>query len=101
MDSDTASAAEIVAGALKENGRATLVGQTTFGKGSIQCIVPLKSIQSGIQVTIARFLSPSHVSYDGRGVAPDRFVDRVGLEKDLQLFSAFQVADQLIKLLPR
>jgi len=48
-----------VAGALKENQRATLVGAPTYGKGSIQCPVPLQSMPAGLWLTVARFFSPS------------------------------------------
>jgi carboxyl-terminal processing protease len=75
VDADTASAAEIVAGALKDNGRAKLVGQPTYGKGSIQCLVKLDSLKAGLQVTVARFSSPNRVAYDGHGVTPDALVE--------------------------
>jgi carboxyl-terminal processing protease len=101
VDGETASAAEVVAGAFKETGRATLVGQPTFGKGTIQCLVRLDTIKSGLQITIARFCSPNHISYDGRGVLPDRYVERTGMMGDGQREAAFQVADQMLKLVPR
>jgi carboxyl-terminal processing protease len=88
VDGETASAAEVVAGALKENGRATLYGQTTYGKCSIQCTVKLESIKSGIQITVARFVSPAHESYDGHGVTPHQFVERGSMMGDLQLNAA-------------
>jgi carboxyl-terminal processing protease len=64
VDGDTASAAEVLAGALKDNGRAKLIGQTTFGKGSIQCVIPLDKPPfdrkpGGIRITVARLLSPN------------------------------------------
>jgi carboxyl-terminal processing protease len=76
IDADTASAAEVVAGALKELRRATLIGQTTFGKGTIQCLValnkvPLDKMPAGIRITVARFCSPSDQPVNGRGVTPD------------------------------
>ena len=78
IDSETASSAEVVAGALKENDRARLVGQTTFGKGSIQCIVPLEIVSAGVKITVARFLSPSGQPYNGRGVTPHVIVEVSG-----------------------
>jgi carboxyl-terminal processing protease len=71
VDGDTASAAEVVAGALKDHKRAELVGQPTYGKGSIQTLVRLKSLKAALQVTVARFSSPDRVSYDGHGITPD------------------------------
>jgi len=76
VDANTASAAEVVAGALKDNNhRAILVGQQTYGKGSIQYPVPLKSLKAGMHVTIARFSSPERVPYDGHGVIPHELVE--------------------------
>jgi carboxyl-terminal processing protease len=78
VDGDTASSAELVAGALQENSRALLVGQTTCGKGSIQCILPLERMPAGIRVTVARFSSPLKNPYTGRGVLPDLVVAQEG-----------------------
>ncbi len=77
IDGETASSAEVLAGALKENGRATLIGQTTFGKGSIQCIIPLEKppfdkMPGGIRITVAKLLSPSWQPYSGQGIQPDK-----------------------------
>jgi carboxyl-terminal processing protease len=71
IDGDTASAAEVLAGALKEHRRATLVGQTTFGKGSIQCVIPLDKTPGGIRITVARIYSPASQPYNSVGVSPD------------------------------
>ncbi len=72
IDSETASSAELLAGALKENGRAIkLIGQTTFGKGSIQCIIPLKPSPGGIRITVAKFTSPDKKPYNYVGISPD------------------------------
>jgi carboxyl-terminal processing protease len=75
IDGDTASAAEVLAGALKDNNRAKLIGQTTFGKGTIQCIIPLdkphfERMPAGIRITVAKLLSPSWQPYSGKGVQP-------------------------------
>lgn len=69
----SASASEIVAGALKDRGRAFLVGETTFGKGSVQQVFPLDR-QSGFKLTIARYYTPSGVNIDKVGIPPDREV---------------------------
>jgi carboxyl-terminal processing protease len=76
IDADTASAAEVLAGALKDNGRAKLVGQTTFGKGTIQCVLPLdkphfERMPTGIRITVAKLLSPHWQPYSGKGVQPN------------------------------
>lgn len=80
VDNDTASAAEVLAGALKENNRATLIGQTTFGKGCTQCVLKLPNATGGIptggmRLTIARMFSPKGMPYSGRGVVPHIFID--------------------------
>jgi hypothetical protein len=78
VDGDTASAAEVLAGALKENDRAQLIGQNTFGKGCTQSLVRLPAANGvptgGLRVTVARFFSPKGHGYSGRGVAPDTVV---------------------------
>jgi carboxyl-terminal processing protease len=98
VDGETASAAEVVAGALKENQRATLVGAPTYGKGSIQCPVALDKMPAGLWLTVARFSSPSNQPYNGRGVLPHirEEVDVMGAQRE----SAWRVAQQLV-LMPR
>lgn len=78
VDGDTASAAEVLAGALKDHQRATLIGQTTFGKGSIQLVLPLAQIPAGIRITVGRFYSPANQPYSGRGVTPNLVMDADG-----------------------
>jgi carboxyl-terminal processing protease len=99
VDGDTASAAEVVAGALKENDRATLVGGNTFGKGTIQFPLPLESSSSGVWITAAKFFSPSNQPYSGRGVAPHILVevDMMGSQRQ----TAWQTAQQLLMMTPR
>lgn len=67
----SASASEIVAGALQERGRAQLVGVTTYGKGTVQIVVGLDNEQGAVSVTIARWLTPNGNSVDGKGLNPD------------------------------
>lgn len=69
IDGGSASAAEIVAGALKDHRRAVLVGQKTYGKGSVQVLERLS--EGGLRVTIARYFRPSHQAVDGIGIPPD------------------------------
>jgi len=68
----SASASEIVAGALKDRGRAFLVGETTFGKGSVQQVYPIGN--AGFRLTTARYVTPNHAVIDGIGIPPDRMV---------------------------
>jgi len=65
----SASASEIVAGALKDRGRAFLVGENTFGKGSVQQVFPLNN--NGIRITTARYYTPSDANIDKLGIPPD------------------------------
>ncbi len=102
VDRDTASAAEVVAGALKEHrqGNTLIVGQTTFGKGSIQGVIPLDKAPldktpGGIRITVAKLFSPGkHQPYTGRGVTPDIVVDQEG---DAVMTAGVQAAVQLLK----
>src|SRR5262249_35246869 len=77
VDAGTASAAEVLAGALKENDRATLIGQTTFSKSTIQPVVELQSVQAGgIRITWARFYTPLNRSLSDGGIVPHIIVDQ-------------------------
>ena len=72
----TASASEIVSGALQDNKRALIVGQRTFGKGSVQSVVPLGD-GSGLKLTVARYYTPSGVSIQAEGIKPDIEIEDV------------------------
>ncbi len=110
IDGETASAAEVLAGALKENKRARLVGQPSFGKGCIQCVLKLPNATGGVptgglRVSVARFFSPAGQPYTGRGVAPHLLVDRfLGPEgtvvADLQFEQARLEAQRLLEWSP-
>jgi len=75
VNGGSASAAEIVAGALKDHRRAVLVGRATFGKGSVQTVLPLSDGRA-IKLTTSRYFTPSGVSIHERGIAPDVVLPR-------------------------
>ena len=74
IDGDSASASEIFAGAIKDNNRGTVVGTTSYGKGSVQGIFPLGYAGAGIRLTTAKFFSPNGTPISHRGVAPHNVV---------------------------
>lgn len=71
INKGSASASEIVAGALKENNRATIVGMQSFGKGSVQSLIPLGNGNTAIKLTTALYFTPDGVSINGIGIKPD------------------------------
>jgi carboxyl-terminal processing protease len=73
----SASAAEIVSGALKDHKRATILGERSYGKGSVQSIIPLKN-GGGLRLTISKYYLPSGKSISEIGVLPDIFVEEIG-----------------------
>jgi carboxyl-terminal processing protease len=73
VNGGSASAAEIVAGALQDHGRARIIGETTYGKGSVQTVMPLGE-GTAIKLTTSRYLTPSGRSINGTGIAPDVLV---------------------------
>lgn len=93
INGGSASASEILAGALSEHGVATLIGETTFGKGSVQELVELPD-GSSLKVTIARWLTPNGVSISEGGLAPDVTIKRTPQqiidEEDPQLEAALE-----------
>jgi carboxyl-terminal processing protease len=94
VNQGTASASEILAGALQDNGRAMLIGDRTFGKGLIQSLFNL-SDGAGLAVTIAKYETPNHHDIHRQGIVPDLVVplesitrDQVGTAADLQYQAA-------------
>jgi carboxyl-terminal processing protease len=85
VDGNSASASEILAGALKDNKRATIVGSKTFGKAVVQSVHPL-SDGSGLAVTISHYFPPSGLNFNHIGIAPDVKVD-LTTEQEKQLAS--------------
>ena len=96
INQGSASASEIVAGALKDHKRAILVGENSFGKGSVQSIIPLKN-NGAIRLTIAKYYLPSGKSISEVGVSPDIEVNeetdefRIKTETDNQLNYAIKL----------
>jgi len=92
----SASASEIVAGALKDHKRAIIIGENSYGKGSVQSIIPLKN-NGAIRLTISKYYLPSGESISGTGITPDIEVNessdefRIGTETDNQLNFAIKL----------
>ncbi|BAY61988.1 carboxyl-terminal protease [Calothrix brevissima NIES-22] len=97
VNQGTASASEILAGALQDNGRAQLVGETTFGKGLIQSLFEL-SDGSGLAVTIAKYETPQHRDINKLGIKPDKIIsqdaitrEQIGTDADQQYQAAVEI----------
>lgn len=91
IDGNSASASEILAGALQDTGAATIVGQTSYGKGSVQVILPLYD-DDALKLTIAKYYTPSGRSIDGTGIEPDvRVEPQADSAQDVQLLKAIDV----------
>jgi len=98
INNGSASASEIVAGAVQDTGVGKLVGTKTFGKGSVQRVVPLDG-DSAVKVTIARYHTPKDRSINGIGIEPDILVEvpaETDSKKDLQLEKATEVIKAML-----
>ena len=84
VDNGTASAAEIVSGALKDNHRALLMGRRTFGKGSVQTVLPLDA-DHAVKLTTARYYTPSGISIQAAGIQPDIVLADLALSQRVAL----------------
>ncbi|HEY8924163.1 MAG TPA: S41 family peptidase [Polyangia bacterium] len=85
VDGATASAAEIVAGALQDHGRAVVLGTQTFGKGSVQTVIDLDGCGAkpcGLKITVARYYTPSGRSIQGQGITPNVVVEATAPASD-------------------
>jgi len=95
VNGGTASASEILAGAIQDYGRAQLVGETTFGKGSVQISRTLSNDQGALRITIAHWLTPNERHIDGVGLEPDVVVplteEDVQAQRDPQLDRAVEL----------
>ena len=100
IDGGSASASEIVAGALKDHRRAIILGTQSFGKGSVQTIIPFQVLESdsltGIRLTTARYYTPSGESIQGKGITPDIIIEQGEFESyDFKTFSEADLKDSL------
>jgi carboxyl-terminal processing protease len=98
INEGSASASEIVAGAVQDRGRGVLVGVTSYGKGSVQTFAPLMNEQGAVRVTIARWLTPNNRQINGVGLEPDYLVEFTDADieagKDVQLEKAIELLTQ-------
>ena len=90
INNGSASASEIVAGALQDQKRAVLLGETTFGKGSVQSIIPLKN-NGAIRLTVSKYYLPSGKSISEVGVVPDIRIEEKGEEFSINTASDNQL----------
>src|SRR3989344_4098173 len=94
VDEGSASASEILAGALKEQGKAIIVGEKTFGKGSVQELIDITS-NTSLKLTVARWLTPNGLSISEKGIVPDYVVKRaladLAVGRDPQLDKAIEI----------
>ena len=105
INGNSASASEVLTGALKDHKKATVVGTTSFGKGVVQSVIPFAD-GSGMTMTTARYYSPNGVCIHGTGIEPDIIVEldekydgyyasEIPEEDDLQLKKAIELLNQL------
>ncbi len=100
IDGGSASASEIVAGALQDHKRAIIIGTQSFGKGSVQTIIPFQVSNSdnltGIRLTTARYYTPSGESIQGKGIVPDIIIEQGEFESfNYKRFSESDLKDSL------
>ncbi|WP_099190516.1 S41 family peptidase [Tepidibacter mesophilus] len=94
VDENSASASELLSGAIQDTKSGTLIGKTTYGKGTVQTVLPLKNGES-IKLTIAKYYLPSDRSIDGTGVTPDIDCDRYDI--DIDKFIELNIDNKLSK----
>lgn len=92
INNGSASASEIVAGALKDNGRAIIVGTRSFGKGSVQTVLPLDD-KRAIKLTTALYYTPSGTSIQAQGIKPDIIVEEMAIPKNAEKTSFIDLSE--------
>ncbi|MFN7165018.1 MAG: S41 family peptidase, partial [Hyphomonas sp.] len=94
INGGSASASEIVAGALQDRERALVIGTTSFGKGSVQSVIPLGADRGAIRLTTARYYTPAGRSIQALGIEPDMMITQVRLtEEELEKIQRWSEAD--------
>jgi carboxyl-terminal processing protease len=93
VNNGSASGAEIVAGAIQDHGRGILIGTQTFGKGSVQTIIPLKD-GSGLRLTTARYFTPNGRSIQAKGIVPDIIVKPSRPEEEKEVVAPQQIMEK-------
>jgi carboxyl-terminal processing protease len=93
VNNGSASGSEIVAGAIQDHGRGILIGTQTFGKGSVQTIIPLKD-GSGLRLTTARYYTPNGRSIQAKGIVPDIIVKPLRSEDEKEVVTPPQVMEK-------
>jgi carboxyl-terminal processing protease len=101
IDEGSASASEVLAGAIQDRGRGTLIGQLSFGKGTVQTWQELSN-GGGVRITTARWLTPDENWVHGEGLSPDYYIPLTESEEDDQLEAAvdFLLGKEIISIPP-
>ena len=91
VNENTASAAEIFAGAMQDYDYCEVVGTTTYGKGVVQAVLPMEETGGGVKITMSEYFTPNGRSIHGNGVEPDFYLEYDDSGQDNQLDKAIEV----------
>lgn len=101
IDNNSASASELLAGALQDTGAATIVGETSYGKGSVQMIMPMLGAEDAVKLTVAKYYTPNGRSINGVGIEPDVAVaQEEGATEDAPLKKALELLGEKLHTPP-